>query len=220
MAPIPFVFDLPVGGAVPRQELVAGTVTPDFKNAMMPSYPGPIVQQDLKDNGVFTREASLEEILDGTDSIVVYNDTPRKRRPRADDFSVAAPRLNSVRVQKFLDDYREMFAGTPGNSADMPSRRAQIASDLQTAWDAYVGQNGYKRATGVGFQHYVATTPSASKAANELVQLNSLLQQLNTLGLSHKEAQMAFQHNILAGLPANGMQDADLISAVEKAGNE
>jgi hypothetical protein len=30
---------------------------------------------------------------------------------------------------------------------------------------------------------------------------------------------MAFQHNVLAGLPANGMQDGDLIAAVEKAGS-
>jgi hypothetical protein len=216
--PIPFVFDLPVGGAVPRQQLVAGTVTPDFKNAMMPSYPGPVVQQDLRDNGVYAREASLQEILDATDSIVVYDDTPRKRRPRAEDFNIAVARLNSSRVQKFLDQYHDVFAGTPG-SGDASSRRAQIAGDLQEAWDAYVGQNGYKRATGAGFQHYAATTPSATKAANELVQLNSLLQQLDTLGLSHKEAQMAFQHNILAGLPANGMQDGDLMAAVEKVGN-
>lgn len=218
--PIPFVFDLPIAGAVPRQELVAGTVTPDFKDAMMASYPGPIVQQDLKDSGVFTRETSLEEILDATDSIVVYDDTPRKRRPRAEDFAATVSRFNSSRVRKFLDQYQELFAGTSGNSADMPSRRAQIAGDLQVAWDAYVGQNAYKQASGEGFQHYVATTPSASKAANELAQLNSLFQQLNTLGLSHKEAQMAFQHNVLAGLPANGMQDGDLMAAVEKAGNE
>jgi filamentous hemagglutinin family protein len=217
--PIPSVFDLPAGGALPRQLLVAGTVTPDFKNAMMASYPGPIVQQDLKDDGIFTRELSIEEIVDATDSIVVYNDTPRKRRPRAEDFHVAVSRLNSSRVQKFLDQYHELFAASSVNSADTTSRRAQIAGDLQEAWDAYVGQNGYKHATGAGFQHYVATTPSASKAADELVQLNSLLQQLNTLGLSHKEAQMAFQHNVLAGLPANGMQDGDLMAAVETTGN-
>jgi len=66
--PIPFVFDLPIAGAVPREQLVAGTVTPDFKNAIQASYPGPIVQQDLKDNGVFTREPSLEEILAATDT--------------------------------------------------------------------------------------------------------------------------------------------------------
>jgi filamentous hemagglutinin family protein len=219
VAPIPSVFDLPAGGAFPRQQLVAGTVTPDFKNAMMPSYPGPTVQQDLNDDGVFTREPTVEEIVDATDSVVVYNDTPRKRRPRAEDFSVAVTRLNSSRAQQFLDQYHEIFAAAPGSSANTPSHRAQIASDLQESWDAYVGQNGYKRATGAGFQHYVATTRSASKAANELTQLNSLLQQLDTLGLSHKEAQMAFQHNVLAGLPANGMQDGDLIAAVEKSGS-
>jgi len=132
---------------------------------------------------------------------------------------VVVSRLNSRRVQKFLDQYQELFSGGSGNSADAPSRRAQIASDLQEAWDAYVSQNGYKQATGAGFQQYVAATPSALKASTELVQLNSLLLQLDTLGLSHKEAQMLFQHNVLAGLPANGMQDNDLITAVESAGN-
>ncbi len=83
------------------------------------------------------------------------------------------------------------------------------------AWDAYVGQNGYKQATGAGFQQYVAATPSALKVSTVLVQLNSLLQQLDTLGLSHKEGPMLFQHNVLAGLPANGMQDGDLFAAVE-----
>jgi len=217
--PIPFVFDLPIAGAVPRQQLVAGTVTADFKNAFMASYPGPIVEQDLRDDGVFTREPSVEEILAATDSIVEYNDTPRKRRPSAEDFAAVVSRMNSSRVQKFLDQYQEMFSNGPGNSPNMPSRRAQIAGDLQEAWDAYVSQNGYKQATGAGFQQYVAATPSAAKASNELVQLNSLLQQLGTLGLSDKEAHMAFQHNILAGLPANGMQDNDLIAAVESAGN-
>ncbi len=218
--PIPFVFDLPIAGAVPRQQLVAGTVTPDFKNAFLPSYPGPVVQQDLKDSGVFTREPTTDEVVATTDSIADYNDTPRKRRPRAEDFSVVVTRLNSVRVQKFLDQYRDTFSSAAEDSANMPSRRAQIASDLQEAWDAYVSQNGYKKATGAGFQHYVAgaSTPTASKASVDLVQLNSLFQQLNTLGLSHKEAQMAFQHNILAGLPANGMQDGDLIAAVEMPG--
>jgi hypothetical protein len=217
--PIPFVFDLPVGGAVPRQQLVAGTVASDLKDALMPGYPGPIVQQDLKDDGIFTREPSLEEIVAATDSIVDYNDTPRKRRPRAEDFAVVVNRVDSSRAQKFLDKYHEMFSGGAGVSPDMPSRRAQIAGDLQEAWDAYVGQNGYKQATGAGFQQYVAATPSALKVSTELVQLNSLLQQLDTLGLSHKEAQMLFQHNVLAGLSANGMQDNDLIGAVESAGN-
>ena len=128
-------------------------------------------------------------------------------------------RVDSSRAQKFLDKYHEMFSGGAGVSPDMPSRRAQIAGDLQEAWDAYVGQNGYKQATGAGFQQYVAATPSALKVSTELVQLNSLLQQLDTLGLSHKEAQMLFQHNVLAGLSANGMQDNDLIGAVESAGN-
>ena len=95
--PIPFVFDLPVGGAVPRQQLVAGTVTSDFKDAFMPGYPGPIVQQDLKDDGIFTREPSAEEIVAATDSIVDYNDTPRERRPRAEDYAVVVNRLNSRR---------------------------------------------------------------------------------------------------------------------------
>jgi filamentous hemagglutinin family protein len=217
--PIPFVFDLPIAGAVPRQQLVAGTVTPDFKDAFQQGYPGPLVQQDLKDNGVLTREPSLEEVLAATDTIVDYNDMPRRRRPRAQDFAVAVTRLNSVRVQKFLDDYQQVFSSGQGKSTESSSRRAQMAVDLQESWDAYVSQNGYKQASGAGFEQYVATTPSASKASAELIQLNSLLQEMDTLGLSHKEAQMFFQHNILAGLPANGMQDGDLMAAVESAGN-
>jgi filamentous hemagglutinin family protein len=217
--PIPFVFDYPIAGAAPRQQLVAGTVTPDFKEAFAPVYPGPIVQQELNDSGAYTREPTLQEILDATDSIVVYDDLPTRRRPRPQDYATAVNRLDSRRVQEFLVKYREMFYGGAGNVANMPSRKPQIAADLQEAWDAYVSQNGYRPATGAGFQQYCARTPSATKASAELTQLSGLLGQLDTLGLSHKEAREAFQHNILAGLPANGMQDSDLIAAVENAGN-
>ena len=80
--PIPFVFDLPIAGAVPRQDLVAGTVPADFKIAFQTAYPGPVLQQDLKDAGINTREPTADEILAAADGVVDYDDMPKKRRPR------------------------------------------------------------------------------------------------------------------------------------------
>jgi filamentous hemagglutinin family protein len=215
--PIPFVFDLPIAGAVPRQDLVAGTVPADFKIAFQTAYPGPVLQQDLKDAGINTREPTADEILAAADGVVDYDDMPKKRRPRAEDFSVVVTRLNTSHAREFLASYQAIFGGS-GTSVAASSRRAQIATDIQTAWDAYVSQNGYNRATGPGFQRYCARTPAAAKVSADLLQLNALFQQLNVMGLSHKEASEAFQYNILANLSANGMQDRDLIAAVESVG--
>ncbi len=217
VAPIPFVFDYPFAGAVPRQQLVAATVPADFKLAFQTGYPGPVLQQDLKDDGVYTREPTLDEILAATSGPVDYDDLPKKRRPHAWDFSVVATRMNTPPAREFLAGYQAFFGGS-GNSPQTANRRSRIAAEIQTAWDAYVSQNGYNAETGAGFQQYCARTPAAAKVAADLVQLNGLFQQLRLLGLSQKEASEAFQYNILAGLSANGMQDRDLTNAVENAG--
>jgi filamentous hemagglutinin family protein len=215
--PVPFVFDYPIGGAVPRQQLVAGTVPVDFKTAFQPAYPGPVLQQDLIDDGVFTREPTFEEIVAAAEDVVVYQDIPEKGRPRVEDFSVAAPRINPHRARKFLDSYQAIFGGQ-GSSSDVAAGKTRIAADIQSAWDAYVLQNGYRPATGAGFQQYCARTPAAAKVSADLAQFNDLFQQLVVLGLTHKEAAEFVQYKILAGLSANGMQDRDLLSAVENAG--
>ena len=89
-----------------------------------------------------------------------------------------------------------------------------MASDIQSAWDSYATQNGGQNLTGAGFAQYCATTSSAGGAYGDLVALRQVRGSLATLGLSYKEAQVAFQYNMLAGMRANGMRAGDLAEAV------
>jgi len=209
--PTPFVYDYPISGAAPREMLVAGTLPFVFKEAFQPAYPGPVLQQDLKDTGVFTRDPSIDEILGEVDTGAIYNDLPQSPRPRASDYRAAANRLDPSGVHAFLSNYIQVF-GT--NAQD---RKVQMSTDLQTAWDAYVSQSGGVAVSGSGFAQYCATTPSASNAQADLRQLHGLREQLGTLGFSYKEAQVAFQYNILAGMSANGMRSGVLAAAVDAA---
>ncbi|MGD0141299.1 MAG: hypothetical protein ABSD28_20765, partial [Tepidisphaeraceae bacterium] len=209
--PIPFVYDYPISGAAPREMLVAGTLPFVFKQAFQPAYPGPVVQQDLKDTGVFTRDPSDDEIVGAVDTGAIYIDLPQSPRPKAADYRAAANRLDPSSVQAFLAKYTEVFGTNAQN------RRVQMSTDLQTAWDAYVSQSGGVAVSGAGFAQYCATTPSASNAQADLRQLHGLREKLGTLGLSYKEAQVAFQYNILAGMSANGMRAGDLAAAVAAA---
>jgi len=136
---------------------------------------------------------------------------PTKRRPRPSDYAATVNRLDSHDVRQFLAQYQDVFGG--------PYRRTQMSVEIQQAWDGYVNQNGYNLATGDGFQKYCAQTPSASKAAADLAALNDLKAHFDRLGLSNKEGQVVFRNFILGGLPANGMQEGDLVIAVESAGN-
>jgi hypothetical protein len=209
--PIPFVYDFPISGAAPRETLVAGTLPFVFKQAFQPAYPGPVVQQDLKDTGVFTRDPSNDEIVGAVDTGAIYIDLPQSPRPKAADYRAAANRLDPSSVQAFLAKYTEVF-GT-----NVQNRKVQMSTDLQTAWDAYVSQSGGVAVSGAGFAQYCATTPSASDAQADLRQLHGLREQLGSLGLSYKEAQVAFQYNILAGMSANGMRAGDLAAAAAAA---
>ena len=71
--------------------------------------------------------------------------------------------------------------------------------------------------SGSGFARYCAGTPSAGNANTDLQQLHSLRIHLGTLGLSYKEAQVAFQYNVLKDLSAIGMQEGVLATAVVNA---
>jgi hypothetical protein len=95
-----------------------------------------------------------------------------------------------------------------------------MTGDIQSAWDAYVTQNGEQPATGAGFAKYCETTPSAAPARADLQQLHSLRGKLGGLGLSYKEAQVAFQYNLLHGMSANGMREGDLAVAVSNSGSQ
>ncbi len=206
--PIPFVYDFPIAGAAPQDQLVAGTLPPDFKNAFQPPNPGPIVRQALKDAGLLTRDPSAQEIVAEVTDIAFYNDLPTGPRPKASDYIAAANRLDPVTVQAYLTTYAEVF-GT-----NVTARKAQMSADIQTAWDAYVTQSGDQPVSPAGFAQYCAATPSASNARADLSQLLALREQLGALGMSYKEAQVAFQYNILAGMSANGMRAGDLAAAV------
>ncbi|MGD0767308.1 MAG: filamentous hemagglutinin N-terminal domain-containing protein [Tepidisphaeraceae bacterium] len=210
--PIPNVYDFPIFGAAPREMLVAGTLPLDFKEAFQPAYPGPVVQQDLKDTGVLTRDPTIDEILGEVDTGAIYNDLPPGPRPKAADYRAAANRLDPRSVQAFLTKYTEVFGSNPQN------RKVQMSTDFQAAWDAYVSQNVAGAVSGSGFAQFCASTPSASNAQADLRQLHGLREQLGTLGLSYKEAQVAFQYNILAGMSANGMRAGDLAAAAANAG--
>ena len=179
--PIPGVYDFPIFGAAPRETLVAGTLPLVFKQAFQPAYPGPVVQQDLKDAGVLTRDPTIDEILGEVDTGALYNDLPPGPRPKAADYRAAANRLDPRSVQAFLTEYTEVF----GNNAQ--NRKVQMSADLQTAWDAYVSQNGGQGVSGAGFAQYCAATPSASNAHADLRQLHGLREQLGTIGLSYKK---------------------------------
>ena len=206
--PTPFVFDYPIAGAAPREQVVAGTVPFDFKIAYPPAVPGPIVEEDLKDTGIYSHDPTLDEIMGAIGTMAVYDDMPDHPRPKASDYQVVTNRLDSKRVALFLKQYKEMFGDDPA------SRRSQIASDIQTAWDGYVSQNGGGSVSGAGFAAYCAATPSAISAGDDLAQLHQLRMNVSMLGLSYKEAQVAFQYNMLAGLSAIGMREGDLATAV------
>jgi filamentous hemagglutinin family protein len=210
--PIPYVYDYPISGAAPREMLVAGSVPRDFKEAFLPTYPGPVLQLDLKDDGVLTGDPTIDEILGEVDTGALYNDLPPGPRPKPADYRAAANRLDPRSVQAFLTRYTEVFGSNAQN------RKVQMATDFQTAWDAYVSQSGDQPVSGSGFAQYCAATPSASNAQADLRQLHGLREQLGTLGLSYKEAQVAFQYNILAGMSANGMREGDLAAAVTNVG--
>ncbi len=200
--PTPFVFDYAIAGAAPRNQLVAGTVPVDFKIAFPPAVPGPIVQEDLKDAGLYTHDPTLDEIIGAVGTMAVYDDMPDRPRPRAVDYQVVVNRLDSRRLGAFLDEYKQVFGTDP------EARKTEMALDIQRAWDAYVSQNGDQPVNGAGFAQYCATTPSAASA--DLQQLHGLRAQFGSLGLSYKEAQVAFQYNVLGGLSAVGMRQGDL----------
>ncbi|MGD0389477.1 MAG: hypothetical protein ABSC42_11035, partial [Tepidisphaeraceae bacterium] len=210
--PTPYVYEYPISGAAPREMLTAGTLPLDFKDAFQPVYPGPVVQQDLKDTGVLTRDPTADEILGEVDTGAIYDDLPQGPRPKPADYRAAASRLDPRSVQAFLTKYTEVFGSNP------QSRKVQMSTDIQAAWDAYVSQSGDQAVSGWGFAQYCAGTPSASNAQADLRQLHGLREQLATLGLSYKEAQVAFQYNILAGMSANGMRAGDLAAAAAGAG--
>jgi len=206
--PIPGPFDYPLAGAYPRQWLTAGNVPTDFKLAYQVAYPGPIQEQDLNDTGLYTRDVTTEEIVDATGTMVVYEDVPQRPRPKPSDYKAVTPRLDPAQVQIFLKAYNQAFG------ADPQARKQQMASDIQSAWDSYATQNGGQNLTGAGFAQYCATTSSAGGAYGDLVALRQVRGSLATLGLSYKEAQVAFQYNMLAGMRANGMRAGDLAEAV------
>jgi hypothetical protein len=93
-----------------------------------------------------------------------------------------------------------------------------MTAEIQSAWDAYVTQNGDQPATGAGFAKFCATTPTAAPANTDLQQLHAVRTKLGGLGLSYKEAQVAFQYNLLYGMSANGMREGDLATAVVFSG--
>jgi filamentous hemagglutinin family protein len=206
--PTPFVFDYPIAGAVPRVLEVAGTVPLDFKIAYPPAVAGPIVQEDLKDAGLYTQDPNLEEIMGAVDTMAVYDDMPDRPRPRSVDYKVVVNRLDFRRLGSFLDAYHDVFGDDPAAS------RTLVSTSIQGAWDAYVTQNGDQPVSGAGFAQYCANTPSAAGANTALRQLHGLRYQLGTLGLSYKEAQVAFQYNVLTGLSAIGMREGDLATAI------
>jgi len=206
--PTPFVFDYGIAGAAPQYQLIAGTVPTDFRIAYPPAVPGPIVQEELKDDGLYTQDPTLEEILGAVDTMAVYDDMPDRPRPRSSDYRVVVNRLDSRRVGAFLAEYKQVFGG------DAEARKTRFAADIQGAWDAYVSQNGDRSVSGAGFAQYCAGTPSAGNASTALQQLHGLRMQLGALGLSYKEAQVAFQYNVLTGISAVGMREGDLATAV------
>jgi filamentous hemagglutinin family protein len=206
--PTPFVFDFAIAGAAPREQLVAGTVPLDFKTAYPPAVPGPIIQEEFSDAGVYTHEPSVEEILGAVGTMAVYDDMPDQPRPRASDYRVAVNRFDSRRLGLFLAEYKRVFG------QDATAERTRITNDLQLAWNAYVSQNADQPVGGAGFAQYCASTPSAAAALSDLGQLHGLRIQLAGLGLSYKEAQVAFQYNVLSGLSAIGMRGGDLATAV------
>jgi filamentous hemagglutinin family protein len=206
--PIPFVYEYPIAGPFPPNSLIAPSVPTDFKTAFEPVYPGPIVQQRLKDDGVFTRDPNTEEILGAVGPMALYNDMPGKPRPHASDYKVVVNRLDYRRSDAYLEQCRQVFGDNPA------ARRAHMAGDIQTAWDAYVTQNGEQPATGEGFAKFCATTPSAAPAYRDLQQLHGIRTSLGESGMSHKEQQVAFQYNVLGGMSANGMREGVLPVAV------
>jgi hypothetical protein len=211
--PIPFVYEFPIAGAVPINELIAPTVPGAFKIAFQPVYPGPIMQQAMKDNGgVYVRDPDTQEIVAAQGTMVVYDDMPGKPRPHASDYKVVTNRLDWRRSQAYLDECKQVFGDDPA------ARRAHMTGNIQAAWDAYVTQNGEQPATGAGFAKFCATTPSAAPAQADLQQLHALRAKLGGLGLSYKEAQVAFQYNLLYGMSANGMREGDLAVAVANSG--
>jgi hypothetical protein len=209
--PTPFVFDYPIAGANPREQLVAGTVPFDFKTAFPPAVPGPIQQEELKDAGLYTQDPSLEEIMGAVDTMAVYDDMPYSPRPRPADYKVVVNRLDSRRLGAFMNQYTQVFG------QNVEGRKTEMALDIQRAWDAYVSQNGGQTVSGTGFAQYCASTPSAGGASADLQQLHGLRVQLGSLGLSYKEAQVAFQYNVLSGLSAIGMREGDLATAAASA---
>jgi fibronectin-binding autotransporter adhesin len=209
--PTPFVFDYGIAGAAPWYELVAGTVPLDFKIAYPPAVPGPIVQEQLKDAGLYTQDPTLDEILGAVDTMAVYDDMPQSPRPRPADYKVVVNRLDSRRLDAFMDEYNQVFGQNP------EARRTEMALEIQRAWDAYVSQNGDQPVSGPGFAQYCGSTPSAAGAGADLQQLHGLRIQLGGLGLSFKEAQVAFRYNVLTGLSAIGMREGDLAWAAVSA---
>jgi hypothetical protein len=124
------------------------------------------------------------------------------------DYKVVVNRLDFRRLGSFLDAYHDVFGDDPAAS------RTLVSTSIQGAWDAYVTQNGDQPVSGAGFAQYCANTPSAAGANTALRQLHGLRYQLGTLGLSYKEAQVAFQYNVLTGLSAIGMREGDLATAI------
>jgi filamentous hemagglutinin family protein len=209
--PTPFVYDYPLAGAGPRWQETAGTVPLVFKVAFPVAYPGPAEDEQLKEAGIYARQPTIEEILGQAGSMAVYDDMPDRPRPRAYDYQVANNRLDPYRVQAFTAAYHQVF----GDNTN--ARKAQISGDVQAAWDAYVSQSGDNPVSGPGFAEFCARTPSASRANADLEQLHSLRVELSKLGLSYKEAQVAFQYNILSGMSAIGMREGVLAAAVAAA---
>jgi hypothetical protein len=216
--PIPFTFDLPIGGAVNKDFLVAGNVSNGLKNWLLWTWPNESLQDQTADAGLIVRDPTSEELVDYATSFATYDDLPKTLPAQPADFSVASTRLDLASVEQFLAHYQEVFELNGASGGQSSNRRSQMASQIQSAWDAYIFKVGGDRASGPGFAQYCQTTPSASAAMNDLVQLASLADQLESMGLSRKETQIVMDRRILSGLSAEGMLPGDIDAAVRTAG--
>lgn len=213
IAPISFVFDLPIAGAVPRDDLIAGAVPRDLRRVRRQVIITPSLKDQLNQAEIFPRDPRTTELVDAVRAYANYNDVPQTPDPTAEDYKVVVNRLNYENAQRFIDDYFGAFRGEPGSNLPGGSRAVQFRNDIEKAWKAYT-HNDTKQGTGEGFQQYCAHTPSAENAYHVLQRLSNLMVELDSLGLSDEEERNAARLKIFSGLSARSMQEGDLEAAV------
>jgi hypothetical protein len=211
------VFDLRSDGptTVNLSESIAGVIPRESQSGQVgnDTAVGRAQREELAKLGVYARPLDRAELVDFLVGRAFYLDVPQRLTPLAEDFKVAVNRLPGDVVNMVLDTYREIFAQVvdedDGRTVRDPSHIATVLSD---AWSKYAEVAG-EAADPALLRHHVQQDPEQAEAAAYLASLNKLFTQLQYLGLTPLELQIA-KSTLANAVPVERLTPEQLQAAV------